>query len=234
MTERFGDEERGRLETILGHVFRDPQLLDTAFTHPSFAHELDGSRGNERLEYLGDAVLDLVVAHRLFEAHPEWHEGDLSRARRALVNNRHLAEHARRLGLGDFVRLGRGERRAGGAGRERLLGNLFEAVVGAIYLDAGLEAATAFLSRTVSADAEVGGLPEHDAKTRLQEWSMAKHRLLPSYSLATDSGVENDSERFAVEVSVAEEPLGAGRGRTKREAEQRAARAALARVTADA
>lgn len=234
MTERFGDEERGRLETILGHVFGDPLLLDVAFTHPSFAHELDGSRGNERLEYLGDAVIDLAIAHLLFEAHPEWHEGDLTRARRALVNNRHLAEHARRLGLGEFVRLSRGERRSGGAERERLLGNLFEAVVGAIYLDAGLEAATAFLSRTVSADAEAARLLEHDAKTRLQEWSMATHRLLPSYSMATDSGVENDAERFAVEVSVAEERLGAGRGRTKREAEQRAARAALARVAAEA
>lgn len=231
----FWDEETAARATArIGHRFRDPSLLERAFTHPSFANEADGSRGNERLEFLGDAVLDLVVAHALFDAHPDWSEGKLTRARKTLVNNRHLAEHARRLGLGEFVRLSRGERRGGGAERDRLLGNLFEAVVGAIYLDGGLDAAGAFLRDTVGREADADRMLIHDAKTRLQEWSMARQQGLPHYELAADSGIENDPERFEVAVSVAAEALGAGRGRTKREAEQKAAAAALTRLPADA
>lgn len=212
----------------LGYAFRDGELLERAFTHPSWAYEHDGTRGNERLEFLGDAVIDLVAAHLLFEAHPEWSEGDLTRARRALVNNQSLAEYARVLELAQWVRLGRGERRSGGAERDRMLGNLFEAVVGAIYLDGGLEAATRFLRDVFGPAVEVEGeLPAHDPKTRLQEWSMARHRTFPHYETVEDSGVENDEARFTVQVSVAEEPFGRGCGRTKRDAEQRAAREGL-------
>ena len=145
----FDEATCEQITKVLGYAFRDPALLRTAFTHPSFGYEHDGTRGNERLEFLGDAVIDLVVADLLFDAHPEWNEGDLTRARRGLVNNRNLAGYARDMDLGRFVRLGRGERRAGGAERERLLGNLFEAVVGALYLDGGLAAATAFLRETM-------------------------------------------------------------------------------------
>lgn len=219
----------------LGYAFRDGELLARAFTHPSFAYEQDGTRGNERLEFLGDAVIDLVAAHLLFEAHPEWSEGDLTRARRALVNNQTLAEYARALGLAQWVRLGRGERLSGGAESDRLLGNLFEAVVGAIYLDGGLEAATRFLRDAFGAAVEAEGeLPAHDPKTRLQEWSMACHRSFPHYETVEDTGVENDGERFTVQVTVAEEPFGRGRGRTKRDAEQRAAREGLRRAGLDA
>ncbi|NNL67261.1 MAG: ribonuclease III [Myxococcales bacterium] len=211
----------------------DPELLRTAFTHPSFGYEHDGSRGNERLEFLGDAVIDLVVAHLLFDAHPDWTEGELTRARRALVNNKNLAGYARDMALGRFVRLGRGERRAGGADRERLLGNLFEAVVGALYLDGGLEAATAFLRETCGADLSAEGeLPEHDPKTRFQEWSVATRKVFPDYAVISDSEVENDEERFVVEVSIAGERFGRAAGRTKREAERRAAMEALERAAA--
>lgn len=230
-SEGWGAASAERAEALLDHSFSDPALLELAFTHPSWSYEHDGTRGNERLEYLGDAVIDLVVAHLLFEAQPEWPEGDLTRARRALVNNRNLAGYARELGLGELVRLGRGERRAGGAERERLLGNLFEAVVGALYLDGGLDVATRFLRGCFGeAVGTSAALPSHDPKTRLQEWSIAEHRVLPSYETVGDSGVENDEGRFQVEVRVDGECLGAGEGRTKREAERRAAREGLRRA----
>jgi ribonuclease-3 len=226
---------RERAEARLGHAFADPALLECAFTHPSWSYENDGTRGNERLEFLGDAVIDLVVAHLLFEAQPDWHEGELTRARRALVNNRNLAECARELGLGELVRLGRGERRSGGSERTRLLANLFEAVVGALYLDGGVEAATGFLRRTLGRAVESRGeLPDQDPKTRFQEWSMAIHRVFPSYRTVVDTAVENDPKRFEVEVCVDGEPFGRGIGRTKRAAEQEAARAALRREDVEA
>jgi len=227
----WGEAERERAERIVGHVFSDRALVELAFTHPSWSYEHDGTRGNERLEFLGDAVLDLVVAHLLFDAHPEWNEGELTRARRALVNNRNLARYARDLGLGDLVRLGRGERRSGGAERARLLGNLFEAVVGALYLDGGLAAATRFLGTVLGPAVEPRGtLPDVDPKTRLQEWCMARRRVFPSYRIVADSEVENDPDRFRVAVCVEDEAWGEGQGRTKRDAEREAARAALRRV----
>jgi len=230
----WDEDARARAEERVGHVFADRALLARAFSHPSWSYENDGTRGNERLEFLGDAVIDLVAAHLLFAAHPEWAEGELTRARRALVNNPSLAEYARGLELGELVRLGRGERRSGGAERDRLLGNLFEAVVGALYLDGGLEAATRFLRATFGLAVEVEGeLPAADAKTRLQEWAMAARRLFPRYETVSDSCIENDELRFVVEVWVEEESFGRGQARTKREAEQEAARAGLRRAGLD-
>lgn len=227
----WGEPARTRAQERLGYVFRDASLLERAFSHPSWSYENDGTRGNERLEFLGDAVIDLVAAHLLYAAHPEWAEGELTRARRALVNNRNLAGYARTLGLGELVRLGRGERRSGGAERDRLLGNLFEAVVGALYLDGGLGAATRFLRASFGLAVEVEGeLPVVDPKTRFQEWTMAERRVFPRYETVADSGVENDALRFVVEVRVEAEAFGRGQGRTKRDAEQEAACAGLRRA----
>ena len=128
------------------HLLR-PELLATALTHASAAFERDGSRGNERLEFLGDAVLGLVVARLLYESHPDWREGELTRARAALVNGHVLARQAQGLGLADYLVLGRTERRSGGAEKERVLANVFEAVIGAIYLDGGIEPVRALVSR---------------------------------------------------------------------------------------
>ena len=125
------------LEAALGHRFQDGTLLRRALTHPSFAHETGLWESNERLEFLGDAVLGLVVAHLLYESHPEWTEGELTRARHALVNMRALASLARELCLGKVALLGRSEQRTGGAEKDSILSDLFEALVGAIYLDAG-------------------------------------------------------------------------------------------------
>jgi ribonuclease-3 len=215
------------LELNLGHRFRDRALLERALQHPSYAHEHDGSRGNERLEFLGDAVLSLTAARLLFEAHPGWEEGHLSRARAALVNTVALADHARGLAMPAHARLGRTERR-GGADKDRVLANVFEAVVGALYLDAGLAPVLA-LARRLFADALA---PDSDAfaadpKTRLQEWAHAELGSTPRYAVVTDTGIENDARRFAVEVRIDGRVRGRGSGRTKRAGERAAAEEAL-------
>lgn len=214
------------LQELLGHRFAEAGLLETALAHASFAHEAGQGRGNERLEFLGDAVLDLVVAELLYETHPRWHEGELTRARAALVNRAALARCARQLELGRFVRLGRTEQRSGGADKESILANCFEAVVGALYLDAGLDPVEA-LVRRVFGDGITRGA-ELDPKTEFQEWAHASFRTTPTYRTAFDSGTENDADRFRVEVRVGGTAWGEGSGRTKRAAERAAARAALA------
>lgn len=226
--------ERSELEATLGHVFRDPSLLETALQHPSFAHEQDGTRGNERLEFLGDAVIDLAAARLLFEAHPAWEEGHLTRARAALVNTVALAAHARSLDIPAHVRLGRTERKGGGE-KDSILANVLEAVLGALYLDGGLEPVLG-LARRLFADALA---PDSDAfaadpKTRFQEWAHAVRKATPRYVGVDDSGIDDDEQRFAVEVRLEGEVWGRGRGRTKRGAERTAAEQALARALAEA
>ena len=218
------------VEDALGYRFRDEELATTALTHPSCANEVDGGGGNERLEFLGDAVLDLVIANELYGAHPDWAEGDLTRARAALVNQRALAEVARSLGLGRFVKLGRTEQRSGGEDKDRVLANCLEALIGAVFLDGGLEPATALLRRLFASAIEAGGeVGSRDPKTAFQEWAHAKHRTTPSYETVGDSGVDQDERRFTVEIRIGSETWGRGTGRSKRSAEQAAARAALAR-----
>jgi len=173
-------------------------------------------------------VLGLVVAHLLYEAHPDWTEGELTRARHALVNMRALAGVARELSLGKHVRLGRSEQRTGGAEKESILSDLFEALVGAIYLDAGTAPVGALVRARFQTALKAGSPPpERDPKTQLQEWAQAHFRCIPTYHDVADSGVENDEGRFAVEVRVAERALGQGVGRTKRQAEREAAKVAL-------
>jgi ribonuclease-3 len=223
---------RGRLEAALGHVFRDAALLETALTHPSWAHEQGGGRGNERLEFLGDAVLDLVVAELLYAEHPERSEGELTRARAALVNRRALAERARALELGSELRLGRTEQRTAGAKKSSILANVYEAVLGALYLDAGLEAVRRFVEDSFGAAVRQGAGFAPDAKTRFQEWAHAALRATPTYQALRDSGVEGDPERFETQVRVGAEVFGQGAGRTKRAAELAAAAQALHRLEA--
>jgi ribonuclease-3 len=217
------------LERALVYSFRDPALAALALTHPSHAYESDGSRGNERLEFLGDAVLGLAIAALLFERQPGWSEGELTRARAALVNRRTLAERARALGLRELVRLGRTEERSQGRDKESILANCFEAVVGALYLDGGLAAALPLVVRCFET-LLAAGPARRDAKTAFQEWAHAAQRRTPSYHTVGDSGVENDEGRFTVEVRVAGETYGRGVGRTKRAAEAAAAEQGLLRV----
>jgi len=215
------------LSRSLGYEFRDHDRLLTALSHASYAHETRGDRGNERLEFLGDAVLDLVVGEALYADHPEWSEGQLTRARASLVRGDALAERARELGLPGLVKLGRTEVRSGGAEKDSILANVFEAVIGALYLDGGLAPVQAYVAGWFTGD------PEHslvaDAKTSFQEWAHATLRATPSYHTLADSGIEDDAQRFTVEVRVLGEGWGTGTGRSKRHAERVAAAAALER-----
>jgi ribonuclease III len=219
------------LTSATGYGFRDPRLAELALAHPSFAHELDRTRGNERLEYLGDAVLDLVIARCLFDLHPDWPEGKLTRARASLVNKRSLAQRARDLGLDALVRLGRTEQRTGGNQKDSVLANCFEAVTGAIYLDGGIEAVEPLVRQWFGSALDDAAAPR-DAKTAFQEWAHQQLRNTPHYRLISDSAVDDDDARFRVEVCVGEKAWGSGVGRTKRAAEQAAAAAAIERCRA--
>jgi ribonuclease-3 len=220
------------LESVLGHSFRDPALLERALWHPSYAHEVDGSRGNERLEFLGDAVLDLVVAELLYAAHPNWEEGSLTRVRAALVNTTSLAGWARELGFSDHLRLGRTERKGGGAEKDSILASLFEAILGALYLDGGLDPVRSLAARVCAPMLVEGVEPTPaDPKTRFQEWAHAAIGTTPRYRVLRDSGVENAEDRFVVQVFVDHELYGEGAGRSKRSAERAAAETALERST---
>jgi ribonuclease-3 len=214
----------------LGHRFADLALLTTALTHASAAFERDGTRGNERLEFLGDAVLGLVVAELLYRQHPDWREGDLTRARAALVNGRFLADQASALGLAAYLVLGRTERSSGGTTKARVLANLFEAVIGALYLDGGLAPVFRLVERCFGEALAGDATLQRDPKTRFQEWAHATLRETPRYTVLEDSGVEAAEDRFTVAVTVGGEARARGRGRTKQAAERAAAAEALARL----
>jgi ribonuclease III len=221
----------GELEERLGYRFADPSLLESALTHPSYAHERGEGSGNERLEFLGDAVLGLAVGKLLFVRYGDWSEGHLSRARSALVNGIALADRARALRLGEHARLGGSERQGGGAEKRRILANVFEAVIGALYLDGGLDPVLALVEREFAEGLASGdALRARDPKTRLSEWAHASRRRMPRYRVERDSGVENAEERFEVSVALDDEIFGRGIGRTKQAAEHAAAREALARI----
>lgn len=216
-----------------GYRFADPALLLQALTHPSFAEEAPEPTGdNQRLEFLGDAVVGLVVARSLFESHPASTEGDLSKMRGRLVSASALAAVARDRELGDWLRLGRGEERTDGRLKTRLLADAVEALAGAIYLDGGFEAARAWVVALLGAGLD-GTRPEGvrgDFKSELQERIQGEHKVRPEYQTVEVVGPGHE-QTFVVAVSVTGAELGRGRGRSKKEAEQDAARAALRALT---
>lgn len=216
------------LEERLGHRFSDRALLIEALTHSSFAHEqAEPTPYNERLEFLGDAVLDVVVSERLMELLPEAPEGRLSKLRAHLVNEGALAEMARALGLGDHLRLGRGEEMTGGRKKPSVLAGAFEAVAAALYLDAGYERARAVLLEEFAESFEFeAAAPTADYKSRLQERCQEEGGGLPAYTLLRESGPDHD-KTFWVEVTFFKDMKGTGAGKSKKEAEQEAARQAL-------
>ena len=221
------------LQDALGHDFNDITLLELALTHPSAAAESDGVESNQRLEFLGDAVLGLVVSTELHEAW-DMAEGEMSKVRAAVVNEPTLAAVARAIGIGAALRLGKGEEDHGGRGKSPILADALEATIGAVFLDAGLEAARrVVLTRWRPIIAERAASPgERDYKTRLQE-VLAREAAVPHYEVA---GTGPDHERvFRALVRVGEDVLGEGTGTSKKRAQQAAARAALeARGVADA
>jgi ribonuclease-3 len=220
------------LESVLGHVFREPRRLLQALTHSSRIPEraADDSRGdNEKLEFLGDAVLELLVSEELVRTFPDWTEGQLSKSRARLVNATALCSAAQRLGLGSHLRLGRGEEKTGGRSKRALLADAYEAVVAAIYLDAGLDAARQFVQRSLAEGAiaaEAQALGRTDHKSALQELLQARGMMPGRYHIVEEVGPDHE-KTFRVEVRIAGEITAAGTGKTKKEAEQAAAVAAL-------
>jgi len=222
------------LEQRLGHSFRDPSLAERALTHSSFANEAGKSaparEDNERLEFLGDSIVGFLVAEMLFEAHPGFREGMLSKAKGHLVSEDTFARKARDLGLGPLLRLAVGESRSGGRVKDSLLADAFEALLAAVYLDAGLTAVRAIVRRTFEADVaalDPGELSFHDYKTALQELAQGEGKPLPAYRLVEESGPSH-LKVFVFEVVFDETLSARGAGATKKEAQRQAAKALLA------
>lgn len=215
------------LQSALGYAPRDLALFTAALTHRSAS-----GRNNERLEFLGDAVLNLLVAELLYQRFPTADEGDLSRLRASLVSAGPLAGIAQSLGLGEELQLGSGELKSGGFRRESILADAFEATIGAVYLDTGLEAARAIVTRFCMPLLEA--LPQADAlkdpKTRLQEWLQSRALSLPLYSVESVSGEPHD-QHFVVRCEIAAREISTvGEGSSRRRAEQEAAQRALVKI----
>jgi ribonuclease III len=221
-------EERGELEAILGHHFQRPEELDRALTHRSHRQSSNGT-DNERLEFLGDRVLGLIASEHLCRSFPDWDSGQLSKGLARVVSATSLHAAAKKLKLGHYLRLGPGEEKTGGRDKKRLLADAYEAILAAIYLDAGLGVAAAFLQRTVLDPVLSGhgeGLERADHKSALQEWLQQRARSPVEYRIRSESGPEHQKV-FEVEVWHGGERLSASTGRSKKEAEQQAASAAL-------
>lgn len=220
-------ESASDLSRRLGLSFSNLSLLTRALTHRSYVNEnQETSEDNERLEFLGDAVLDFIVGAWVYHRFPEMPEGELTKMRSAIVRNEQLARFARTLNLGPALRLGRGEFLSGGHARDALLGSLFEAVIGAIYLDSGLAAVEAFVNPLLEGVRESVFTRIHDPKSLLQEWAQAQKMHAPHYRTVATSGPDHAKE-FDVEVDVGEQIAGRGRGTSKSTAEQAAAQDAL-------
>jgi len=213
----------------LGYTFNDLDLLAEALTHRSYLNENKTARAhNERLEFLGDAVLELAVTHFLFERFPTKPEGDLTAYRAALVNTYSLADSAEEIGLNDMLLLSKGEARDTGRARQIILANAFEAVLGAIYLDQGYQAAEAFVAKHLAPkiDEVIAKRAWQDAKSRFQELAQEKRGHTPTYKTLREEGPDHDKQ-FTVGVFIGSEKIAEGEGKAKQEAEQAAAQAAL-------
>jgi ribonuclease-3 len=216
----------------VGLDFLTPSLLQRALTHRSFINEHpEAIEDNERLEFLGDATLDFVAASWLYNRYPEMDEGDLTRLRSSLVRTEQLAEFARELNLGEGLRIGRGEETSGGRDRPALLCDAFEAVIGAIYLDVGLEEVFHFLEPRLvkAANAALEDESLLDPRSQLQIWAQAELGVTPLYETLDSYGPDHQRE-FLVEVAVGDDLKGRGQGRSKQEAAQEAAKNLLSQI----
>ncbi len=221
------------LQKIISYNFIDPKTLLEAITHKSFANENRELRlpDNERLEFLGDAVLHLLISDHLIKNYPELPEGDLSKLRATIVSEPSLFKIAKRIDLGDYILLGRGEEHTGGRGKSSILANALEAIIAAIYLDGGMEKARAFVMSYFVP--EIKNAMEqrisHDYKTDLQEHCQGFNLTLPKYRVVKETGPDHQ-KTFEIEILINSKTYGSGVGRTKKEAEQRAAEEALKRL----
>ncbi|MBX3236527.1 MAG: ribonuclease III [Nitrospiraceae bacterium] len=224
------------VQRLLGYRFASPRLLEEALTHKSYSNErrTKDRQQNERLEFLGDAVLSLIISEHLAAALPDSSEGALSKLKARLVSETSLAKSARRMDLGRFLRLGKGEELSKGREKNSLLADALEALIAAVYLDGGLDASRTFTLRVLGSELELvgtqgGRLGSDDYKTRLQEICQKRFDQLPRYVTVRETGPDHE-KIFEVELTIQGTVMGIGRGHSKKEAEQMAAREALAQV----
>lgn len=215
------------LESVIGYKFKDKSLLSQAITHSSYANEMHLGKlnDNERLEFLGDAVLEIVSSRFLYLNYPEFTEGDLTKLRASLVCEPTLAYCTKEIELGKYLLLAKGEDKTGGRTRKSILSDALEAIIGAIYLDGGIDEASKFIKRFILTDIENKKL-FYDCKTNLQEVVQAKHDGNVLYELVSEEGPQHDKV-FSVNVLYHDKVIGKGKGHSKKEAEQEAAYCAL-------
>ncbi len=215
------------IEEALGYRFQNPDILSEALTHKSYSAENNSGVNNERLEFLGDSVLGMLVARHVFVFNPDKDEGHLSKLKSYLVSRTVLAKWAKELNLGIYLYLGTGEDTTGGRSRQSILANALEAIIGAVYLDGGFEKAYEFInSWLVNQSLQIS---ETDYKSRLQEILQKRHKIPPKYELMKCMGPDHD-RTFVVIVKIGKKELGTGSGKNKKEAEQSAAKDALLRI----
>ncbi len=220
------------LEEKLGYTFRDPKLLENALTHSSYANEnrAKGSESNERLEFLGDSVLGMVVAEYLFRTRTNWPEGELTRFRASLVCEENLVNVAHELDLGSYLLLGKGEEAGGGRTRNSIIADAVEALLAAVYLDGGISQARRLIQIYILNRIGTRDAANQDYKTALQELVQRKNGEVLSYHLTGSSGPDH-AKTFFVEVQLNGAPIGQGQGHSKKEAEQMSAKAAIRFLT---
>lgn len=220
------------IQQRIGYTFTTVELLERSLTHKSYANENRVPYHNERMEFLGDSVLNLIISEYLMKTSPDSTEGDLSRLRAAVVSEPALASIARELGLGTFLLLGKGEDQTGGRNKDSLLADCLEALIASLYLDGGKDAAEAFVLRSfedlLKRTCASGGTVDY--KTELQELCQERLKQLPEYRIVSETGPDHQKQ-FEVELSVRNEVYGRGKGRNKKEAEQRAAKEALEKLS---
>ncbi len=225
------------LEDGLGFRFEQIDLLENALTHRSFVNENPAlaCKDNERLEFLGDAVLELTISHMLTRKFPDYTEGQLSKLRASIVNEQPLADLARRFRIGEFLLLGRGEEASGGRIKSSLLANAFESIIAAMYLDVGFDRTAAFIERLFTPLIREGATASlyRDYKTDAQEICQVLFREVPRYTLVSESGPDHD-KRFEMSLVIGERVIATGTGRNKKEAEQQAAKIALGELRQNA
>jgi len=232
-----GKLERDRVEALsalqgkISYQFNDPDLLDVALTHRSYANERAGGayQDNERLEFLGDSVLNVIISHLTMKRFPHYDEGELTRMRASLVNEKSLARISKSLGINQYLLLGKGESRRGGRERTSLTSDAYEALIGAVYLDGGFERTFEVVEKQFTPLLDKGLTDDGDCKTRVQQVSQSRFGCSPRYRLFDVSGPEHD-KTFGVELSIDGRLYGYGIGKSKKEAQQNAAQEALKRI----
>lgn len=230
--EKFNDIQKN-----IGLTFKNPELLEVALTHRSYLNEHQGAKleNNERLEYLGDAVLELIISDYIFRKYSDKAEGELTSIRSAVVRTESLAEESRKLGIGENLKMSKGEKDSGGKDKDYLLANAYEAVLGAIYLDSGIEECIKFVHRTLIS--KIDHIVENhlfiDPKTQAQEIIQARYKTTPTYVIVKEEGPDHD-KKFTVALLINKKEKAKGQGTSKQKAEENAALAAIEKIEKEA